>query len=190
METLNQIFSYLCGQNTRVDINNVELPLCLRCFGLYAGAAVTAIWILFDKTFRRGLPNLTVFTLHVIMLLTAMLSGLHIINPNPKWALMCGFWTGHVAVAWLAAAAAELSFRYNTLPMNKIPWKTANEISIFACVAFITTISQIFNQLQFLGPTFWTAFTTFAALTLFIFTIATVAITTFFFLTAKSSNFR
>ena len=185
METLNQIFSHLCGQNTRVVINNVELPLCLRCFGLYSGAAVTAIWILFTKPFRRGLPDLTVFSLHLVMLLTAMLSGLHIINPNPQWALMCGFWTGHVIVAWLTAAAAELSFRTNPIRLKKLTWKTRDHISFFACVASITILSQLFAQLHFLGPAFWTTFATAAALSLLIFTVATLALTAFFIFTAK-----
>jgi hypothetical protein len=108
METLTAIFGHLCGQGRPFMIDGAPLPVCQRCLGLYAGAAMTAAWLLASGVWRRGLPDRRTMWVHAAMLMAAMLGGMHLLDPGPAWRLVCGLWTGHVAMLWLVGGAVEL----------------------------------------------------------------------------------
>ena len=108
METLTAIFAYLCGQGRPFMIDGAPLPVCQRCLGLYAGATMTAAWLVASGVWRRGLPDRRTMWLHTAMLMAAMLGGMHLFDPGPAWRLVCGLWTGHVAMLWLVGGAVEL----------------------------------------------------------------------------------
>ncbi len=55
METLREIFSFICGQGRCFVVDGTALPLCQRCLGLYAGAFLTTIWLVTSGIWRRGL---------------------------------------------------------------------------------------------------------------------------------------
>ena len=68
METLTAIFGHLCGQGRPFVIDGAPLPVCQRCLGLYAGAAMTAAWLLASGVWRRGLPDRCILCVHLAML--------------------------------------------------------------------------------------------------------------------------
>ena len=144
METLTDIFSYICGQDRCFVIDQTTLPVCQRCMGLYMGACLTGIWLLLSRGWRRGLPCLEVFLVNVGMLLTAMLGGLHIIDPGPRWRLMCGLWTGHVIVLWLIGAAWHLYILLNHGVQKRLTWTTNDKAQAFVCAALLTVVALIF----------------------------------------------
>jgi protein tyrosine phosphatase (PTP) superfamily phosphohydrolase (DUF442 family) len=111
MDYLTFIFSHVCGEGRAFVVDGAALPVCERCFGLYAGAALTALWLLASGIARRGLPHTREALAQVGMLLAAMAGGLHWIDAGPTWRLLCGLWTGHVAMVWLVAAAAHMRLR-------------------------------------------------------------------------------
>lgn len=108
MDTMNWLFSLVCGQGRPFIVDGMALPLCQRCLGLYAGAAATLLWLLPAGLPRRGLPGGAALLVQAGLLLAALLGGLHVIDIGPRWRLACGLWTGHVVMVWLLAAAAEL----------------------------------------------------------------------------------
>ncbi len=119
---LGSLFSYVCGQGRCFVIHGSVLPVCQRCLGLYAAVVVSGTALLFSGTWRRGYPSRNKVVLHALMLLTAMLGGLHAIDGGPAWRLICGLWTGHVAVVWVSGGVAVLAGR--TRSMNTPRWCT------------------------------------------------------------------
>src|SRR5512137_2220430 len=108
MDTLTWLFSHVCGQARSFDVEGLALPVCERCFGLYVGAVVTAVWLLLTRIDRQGLPRGAALAVQVGALLAALLGGLHVIDAGPLWRFACGLWTGHVVIVWLLSASAEL----------------------------------------------------------------------------------
>jgi len=102
------IFSHLCGQGRCFLVEGVPLPVCQRCLGLYAAAAVTGGYLIASGAWRRGYPVRRAIVVHCLILLAAMLGGLHLIDFGPMWRLVCGLWTGHVAMIWLLGGARSL----------------------------------------------------------------------------------
>jgi uncharacterized membrane protein len=105
---VHTLFSHLCNQARCFVIDGTPLPLCQRCFGLYSGAALTFLLIILFPALRRGWPPRPIIFLHITALLLAMAGGLHFLDPNPAFRLLCGLLTGHVALFWLFCAGAEL----------------------------------------------------------------------------------
>jgi len=113
VDAIAEIFSHLCGQERCFVVDGRALPLCQRCLGLYAGAALTMAWLIASglwgrSLWRRGLPCRSVLAVNILCLTAAMLGGMHIIDIGPRWRMLCGLWTGHVAVLWLVGASMHL----------------------------------------------------------------------------------
>ena len=102
------IFSHLCGQGRCLLVEGVPLPVCQRCLGLYIAAAVTGAYLIVSGAWRQGYPARRAIVVHSLMLMAAMLGGLHLIDFGPTWRLVCGLWTGHVAMIWLLGGARSL----------------------------------------------------------------------------------
>jgi len=107
MDALTYIFSHVCGQGRPFVLDGEALPVCQRCLGLYAGAALTGLWILASGLWRRALPERSAAYAHIVMLLAAMAGGVHWLDAGPTWRLVCGLWTGHVAMLWLVGGAGH-----------------------------------------------------------------------------------
>jgi len=107
MDALTYIFSHVCGQGRPFVLDGEALPVCQRCLGLYAGAALTGLWLVASGAWRRALPERSVAYANIVMLLAAMAGGVHWVDAGPTWRLVCGLWTGHVAMLWLAGGAGH-----------------------------------------------------------------------------------
>lgn len=107
-DAVTTFFAHFCGQGRCFVVDGAPLPVCQRCFGLYAGAVLTALWLLGGGLWRCGLPARRVIAAHALLLIAAMLGGLHVLDGGPAWRVTCGLWTGHVALIWLLCGAVQL----------------------------------------------------------------------------------
>ena len=156
MEWVTGIFSHVCGQGRCFLVGGAALPVCQRCLGLYVGALLTAAWIVAGGVRGRGLPSWSVFAVDTAALAAAMLGGLHVVEGGPVWRMTCGLWTGHVAMLWLAGAAAQLAARRNP-SKDTPPWRLREKLGGAALVAAMPLVAGSFGRLAALGWWFWTA---------------------------------
>jgi uncharacterized membrane protein len=101
-----QAFSMLCGQNPEHTwaLEQVPLPFCQRCTGLYVGSFVC---LLLHWSLRPGQGGRFI-ALHCLFLLTAAPFGFHLVPDGPvlrtMTGVLCGFGIG--TFLWLVPAAA------------------------------------------------------------------------------------
>jgi uncharacterized membrane protein len=164
MELISNIFHYICGQGRCFEIDGEVLPVCQRCFGLYAGAALTGMYLLLTRAWRRGLPNAAVVLLHSCLLIAALVGGLGVIDPGPMWRLLCGVWTGHVIMIWLIGASVHLYHLAHCRNPKIYAWRRRDQIEGLICAAVVSAFALSFTALDFLGWYFWTMVTTIGAL--------------------------
>ena len=155
VETVTHLFSWICGQERSFIVDGAPLPVDQRCLGLYAGATLTAVWLIASGIWRRGMPGGSVLVGNVAVLLTAMLGGLHVIDPGPLWRLLFGLWTGHVVVLWLVGAASHL----RTLPQSDTQsppaWRLSDKAQGLVFPAALAGLAALFPVLSHLGWNFW-----------------------------------
>jgi uncharacterized membrane protein len=157
MDAVTDLFSQLCGQGRCFIVDGAALPVCQRCFGLYAGAALTTGWLLLARTWRCGLPNRGPGWVEGIALLAAMLGGLHVLDMGPAWRLACGLWTGHVVVLWLTGAAAQLAQASQPdLPILR-PWRGWHDLQLLAAPPLLAAAACLFTTRMAVGWHVWAA---------------------------------
>jgi len=115
---LTEFFSHVCGQGRPFVLDGEALPVCQRCLGLYAGAALTGLWLVASGAWRRALPERSAAYAHIAMLLAAMAGGAHWVDAGPAWRLVCGLWTGHVAMLWLVGGAGHFLRLAGRVPLG------------------------------------------------------------------------
>jgi len=161
MESLAELFQHVCSQGRCFSIGEAPLPVCQRCLGLYAGFAVTVVWLTLSGIGRRGLAPNGILALHVGVLLAAMAGGLHWIDPGPRWRLTCGLWTGHVAAMWLLGGTVE-QLRLRSLrperdgPASAGAWPRSCAIQAVVALPLLSAAALAFPALAGLGWWFWT----------------------------------
>ncbi len=144
MDAVTNFFAYLCSQGRCFVLDGEALPVCQRCFGLYAGAAVTGSWLLLSGAWRCGLPNRAAGWLQGIALSAAMLGGLHAIDAGPAWRLACGLWTGHVVTLWLTGAGVQLAqIALPHWPLMR-PWRRPLDVQLLAACPILAGAAWIF----------------------------------------------
>ena len=145
-DMLNELFAYVCGQGRPFVLDGEALPVCQRCLGLYAGAALTGLWILASGLWRRGLPERSAAYAHIVMLLAAMAGGVHWLDAGPTWRLVCGLWTGHVAMLWLVGGAAHFLRLAGREPFQDPPWPRGLRIQALAAGPVLAMLAVAFTQ--------------------------------------------
>lgn len=159
MHLLTETFANICGQGRCFVIDGTALPVCQRCLGLYVGAAITGTWLAISGIWRRGLPARSVALIQIVMLLAAMLGGLHLLDLGARWRLLCGLWTGHVTVCWLVGATVHLWHLSRPWDRPHLPWTTRSKIQAAAVAVALTITAAIFPRLQWIGWNGWTIIT-------------------------------
>ncbi len=138
METLTSIFAHVCGQGRCLVVDGTALPVCERCTGLYLGALLAAMWVLAQGVWRRGLPSLPLVCAQAGTLVVALLGGLHVLDFGPGWRLLCGMWTGEVAVLWLVNGVTQLQGWRRATAADRLAWSFSQSvggwIAVFAPV--------------------------------------------------------
>jgi uncharacterized integral membrane protein len=157
LDTMRELFSYICGQNRDFVADGVLLPVDQRCLGLYLGALLTALWLFATGIWRRGLPGRSVFPINVAFLFAAMMGGLHVIDTGPSWRFACGLWTGHVSMLWLSGAAVQFRRLSQPNAPAALPWRAAEKIQGMAFPVALAGIAAVFPRLLPLGWRVWTA---------------------------------
>ncbi|MCJ7543291.1 MAG: DUF2085 domain-containing protein [Phycisphaerae bacterium] len=156
MDLLIELFGYLCGRGRCFVVDGAALPVCERCLGLYVGAAVTVVWVVAARLWRRGLPPGAVVAGHLVVLAGAMLGGLHVIVSGPLWRLICGLTTGHVLMLWLALGAVHLWRAGRLSPVPPRRWgrgQTVPAMAIVILLAIAGAASLTVPGLKRLGET-------------------------------------
>ena len=157
METLTDIFSHVCGQNDCLSAGGALLPVCRRCLGLYVGAAGTGLWLAVSGIWRRGLPSWSVFLLHEVLILAAMLAGLHVWGQSATWKLACGLWTGHVVILWLVGGTGHLWRRSRRPPRPQVPWRRRDKLQGLLMPVLLAGAAALIPRAMALGAGVWTA---------------------------------
>ena len=151
---LAEVFRYVCGQGDCPEIDGLALAVCWRCLGLYAGAALTVLWLVSCGLWRRGLPSWSVFVAQAAVLIAALLGGLHFISGPAAWKLTCGLWTGHVAIMWLVGGAQHLmlmekwgqSQTAGQSPFFQLPWRTRDKAAALVALATLPAMAVAFTH--------------------------------------------
>ena len=148
---LTEFFSYICGQGRPFVLDGEALPVCQRCLGLYAGAALTGLWLVASGAWRRALPERSVAYAHIAMLLAAMAGGVHWLDAGPTWRLVCGLWTGHVAMLWLVGGAGHLLRLAGRKPFEDPPWPRGSPWRPLAAGPVLAIVAFAFTRLVSTG---------------------------------------
>lgn len=151
---MTDLGAYVCGQQRCFVVDGVSLPVCQRCLGLYAGAAVTWGGLLLGNAWRRTLPPRPVVALQAAALIAALLGGLHVIDGGPAWRLLCGLWTGHVIVVWLVGGAGQLAAAGGTHPVPE--WSRRASIVLAAAPGALAVVAWGFAAWGRVGWYLWT----------------------------------
>jgi len=157
MDTLTDIFSYVCGQRACLVADGQVLCVCRRCMGLYVGAAATGLWLAGSGIWRRGLPSWGVFLVNEVTILAAMLGGLHVWDGPTVWRLTCGLWTGHVAMLWLVGGAGHLWRASSREPTPQVPWRRRDKAQALAMPLLLAGAAFAIPPGMALGAGVWTA---------------------------------
>ncbi len=157
MNTLQHLFTYVCGQGDCFLADGRVLPVCERCLGLYLGAAATLVWVLAARLWRRGLPDRSVALADVALLVAAMLGGLHVVDADGPWPMMCGLWTGHVALLWLSGGAGHLGRLARARAPSQVPWRTGDKTIGLAAGPALALAATAFWRWTPAGWWLWTA---------------------------------
>jgi hypothetical protein len=168
MDVLTHVFSLVCGQQRCFVVDGAPLPVCERCLGLYVGGLLTAIWLIAFRVWRNGLPGRTVVAAEAVALGCAMLAGLHVIDLGPTWRLLCGLWTGHVAVLWLVGGASELRALSRPGCVGATLWPRRAQLAALAILPGLAVFARCFVALPPVGWQFWSAAATLGALSLLV----------------------
>ena len=143
---LTEFFSHVCGQGRAFVLDGEALPVCQRCLGLYAGAALTGLWILASGLWRRALPERSAAYANIVMLLAAMAGGVHWLDAGPTWRLVCGLWTSHVAMLWLVGGAGHLLRLAGREPFEDPPWPRGLRVQALAAGPVLAMLAVAFTQ--------------------------------------------
>ena len=91
------------------------------------------------------------------MLLTAILGGVHVIDPGPTWRLLCGLWTGQVTVLWLTLGGAHLRHMCRPVTRSPLRWTGRDKLQAVGIAAGLTILAAAFPLLRGLGWYVWVA---------------------------------
>jgi len=166
MDLFTSAYAHVCGQGRCFVADGAALPVCQRCMGLYVGAALTSAWIFSFHVWRRGLPSWRIFLIHAVILLTAMLGGIHVLDFGPSWRLLCGLWTGHAFVLWLVGSAQHLRNASLSIAPTRLGWSPRDEIHSMLAIMLLPALAFALPRRLLLGWQFWTVVITAGALTL------------------------
>ena len=156
VDTLSWLFSHVCGQARCFVVDGAALPVCQRCLGLYAGASLTAGWLVVCRLWRAGLPPRSVIAVNSVMLIAALLGGIHAIDIGPVWRLMCGLWTGHVVMLWLVCGAGELRRLARPAAASATTWGRMATASALAAGPLLAALACGLPRLLVGGWFVWT----------------------------------
>ena len=102
MESLAQLFSYVCGQVHLCVVNGEALPLCDRCVGLYFGGAYAILLSLLRP--RATAPMLW---LHGLFMLAMIPFGFHFIQHGALVRIITGQLFAYGLIYYLLLVPAE-----------------------------------------------------------------------------------
>jgi len=156
MDAVAAVFAHVCGQTRCFVIDGAPLPVCQRCAGLYVGALATGVWLLLIRAGRRGLPASGVVCAQALALLAALAGGLHVLDFGPTWRLICGLWTGHVALLWLVCGGNQLRAVACGGPAEPLAWNRRQNTGTALVVAVMPALAVLLAALPARGWLIWT----------------------------------
>jgi uncharacterized membrane protein len=155
MDSIDSLFSLICGREHVFVVDGTPLPLCQRCLGLYLGSMLTGLWLAASGIWRRGLPDWSVFIVNTVVLLAAGVGGLHLVDGGPTWRVTAGLWTGYVLTLWLAGAIVHLApSSWLRRPVAQ-SWRGSEKLQAVALAALMPLVAGLLPALLWPGVTFW-----------------------------------
>lgn len=141
VDVLTTIFGHLCGQGRCFAIDGAPLPVCQRCTGLYIGTLLTGMWLLASGVRRRGVPPASLAWACGAVLIGALFGGIHIADFGPRWRLLCGLWTGQVALVWLFTGATQLAVWHRGGSVDLLIWTSREKLGAWIALAAMPLIA-------------------------------------------------
>ena len=138
MNTINYIFSFLCGQDASRSfaIAGQLLGFCQRCTGVYVGMGISFLYLLLSRQYRKGLPPLSILYVNIASLLIMPVFGFHIFDPGAAWRFWSGLIFGNAVVFLLLPAVSTILNEGRIIGHHT---KTST-LCFFALFAFLNTI--------------------------------------------------
>jgi hypothetical protein len=124
------------------------------------------MWLAASGIWRRGLPARRVFLSHVAMLVAAILGGLKVVDLGATWRVLCGLWTGHVALFWLVGGIVHLRSLRRCEHGPQVGWRRRDEIQGFVFALLCVVLAFAFEGAMLLGWGVWTGVATAGAVIL------------------------
>jgi len=172
VDSVSEFFSYICGQARCFVAEGRALPVCQRCLGLYTAALLTGMWLAASGIWRRGLPARRVFLSHVVMLVAAILGGLKVVDLGATWRVLCGLWTGHVALLWLVGGVVHLRSLRSCEHGPRYGWRRRDEIQGLVFAVLLVALAFGLERAMPLGWGVWTGVAMAGAVTLLTVSVA------------------
>lgn len=133
---MRQIFGFVCSQNPAHTWapGDELLPVCQRCTGLYVGAALALLLLLWF----RPATDARYRCLHAALVLLMTPFGFHLLPHGAVLRTMSGQWFGFgvVGLLWLLPAGM-LSVRTRNVGRNLLPYVAVGTASIFLLPLFL-----------------------------------------------------
>lgn len=124
MEWLQEIFSYVCGQEHNWAPGGVNLPFCQRCTGLYVGAVPALLLFLAFKP----KPTSRMLWLHGMCMLFMIPFGYHLVAQTGEERTLTGQLFAFGLIYYLTLLPAD------RLPKWKALWESNTQSYLIACV--------------------------------------------------------
>ncbi len=118
MDTLNWLFSHVCGQQHCWVMGRAVLPLCQRCTGLYVGGAFAVWWI----AWLRPCAISSVLWIHGFMMLIMAPFGYHLIAHGASVRTLTGLLFSFGLTYYLVLNPAVRTGAFRTRGSNAPYW--------------------------------------------------------------------
>jgi uncharacterized membrane protein len=137
MDTVDYIFSFLCSQHAlrSFAICDHTLPFCQRCSGLYLGLALTFIYLLATRHYKKGIGPRSILSVNIVCIGVMLVFGTHLLDPGPAWRLWSGLLFGN-AIAYFILPA---TWQFCKAPANN-SYSRGSVPAFFAFFALLNTI--------------------------------------------------
>jgi hypothetical protein len=76
-----------------------------------------------------------------------MLGGLHVLDPGPAWRMLCGLYTGHIAILWLIFSTQSCRALLRPSPATPL-WSRRNLAQLYIAPMLLALLAILFPHIS------------------------------------------